>query len=196
MTTFFTLRGIVFSALFSALLVVSSYMNIHLGFTPIPISLENLVVMLAGAILGPIYGFLSVALVVVLTALGLPLNGSGGLTKIIGPTGGFLWAFPFAAMFIGLFVKRIKTRGVISFILLFLVLEVFGSLLLYVTGVPWLSHAAKMPIEKALALGCYPYLPGDAVKAVIAAIILQPVRKIFPMGRIVGAAKNQKEFSS
>jgi biotin transport system substrate-specific component len=189
MTTFFTTKGIVFSALFSALFVISSYLNIHLGFTPIPISLENLVVMLAGAILGPVYGFLSMALVVVLTALGLPLNGSGGLTKVLGPTGGFLWAFPFAAFFIGLFVKKIKTRGTVHFILLFLVLEVFGSLLVYVTGVPWLSHAAKMPMEKAMVVGCYPYLPGDAVKAVIAAIILQPVRKIFPMERIVGAAK-------
>lgn len=108
----FSVRGLVFSTLFSALLVVSSFFNIHLGFTPIPLSLQNLVVMLAGSVLGAVYGFFSVALVVVLTALGIPLlHGSGGMSLILGPTGGFIWAYPFAALLIGFFVSRVKGRG-------------------------------------------------------------------------------------
>jgi biotin transport system substrate-specific component len=183
----FQIRGIVFSALFAALLVVSSYLNIHLGFTPIPITLENLVIMLTGAILGPLYGFFSVALVVVLTALGIPLlHGSGGLALIAGKTGGFVWMYPFAALLIGFFVHRLKGKGPFVFVLLFLILELFGSLLLYVTGVPWLAHIAHFSLQKALLLGCYPYLLGDVAKAVIAAFIIIPVRKVFPASRIYG----------
>ncbi|MFD0675505.1 MULTISPECIES: biotin transporter BioY [unclassified Paenibacillus] len=182
-----SLRGMVFSALFAALLVVSSFLNIHLGFTPVPISMQNLAVMLAGAVLGPLYGFFSMALVVVLTAIGIPLlHGSGGLALILGPTGGFIWAYPFAALLIGWAAKRIKGQGPLAFVSLFIVLELFGSLLLYVSGVPWLAHVANYSLQKALAQGCYPYLPGDAVKAVVAALIVIPVRKVFPIARITG----------
>ncbi|WP_282936480.1 biotin transporter BioY [Paenibacillus sp. RC67] len=182
-----TTRGMAFSALFGALLVVSSYLNIHLGFTPIPISLENLVVMLTGAILGPLYGFISVALVVILTLLGIPLlHGSGGFALLLGPTGGFIWAYPFAALLIGLLVKRVKGRGPLTFVFTFLILELIGSLFLYLPGVPWLAHKAGVSLQKAMVMGCYPYLPGDAVKAALAAIILVPIRQVFPTSRIVG----------
>jgi biotin transport system substrate-specific component len=185
MSKVLSIRGLVFSALFGALLVASSYLNVHLGFTPIPISLQNLAVMLAGAILGPLYGFISVGVVVVLTALGIPLlHGSGGLALILGRTGGFIWAYPFAALLIGFVASRVKGRGVVAFVLLFVGMELFGSLLLYVTGVPWLAHVAKYSIQKALVAGCYPFLPGDAAKAAIATIIVLSVRQVFPMERI------------
>lgn len=188
MKTVLSIRGIVFSALFAALLIASSYVNIHLGFSPIPITIENLVVMLTGAILGPLYGFLSVSLVIVLAAVGIPtLHGSGGAALLLGHTAGFIWAYPFAALLIGLVVQRIKGRSAVSIALLWLTLELFGSLLLYVSGVPWLAHMANLTWQKAMALGCYPYLAGDAVKAVIAAIIILPVRNAFPIARITGA---------
>lgn len=181
----FSTRGLVFSALFSALLVVSSFLNIHLGFSPVPISFVNLVVMLAGALLGPLYGFISVGLVVLLTTLGVPLlHGNGGLGLILGPTGGFIWAYPFAALLIGLFASRIKGRGALSYVLMFVAMELFGSLLLYVTGVPWLAHVANYSMAKALAAGCYPYLPGDAIKALVATLIVMPIRQVYPASRL------------
>ncbi len=75
-----SLRGIVFSALMAAILVLFGYISIPIGFSPVPITLQTLAVMLAGGLLGPLYGFLSIALVVILTALGFPLlHGTGGL---------------------------------------------------------------------------------------------------------------------
>lgn len=182
-----TVRGVVFSALFAALLSVSSLFNVTLGFTPVPISLETLVVMLAGALLGPVYGFFSMFSLVALAALGLPLfHGAGGMALILGPTGGFIWMYPIAALLIGLAMSRVRGKSVGAFIGAFVILEVFGSLLLYVTGVPWLAHVAHLGLGKALALGCYPYLLGDAVKAFLGAWIILPVRQVWPVQRILG----------
>lgn len=182
-----TVRGLAFSALFTALVSVSSLFNITLGFTPVPISLENLMVMLAGALLGPLYGLFSMLLLIALLALGIPLfHGTGGMALLLGGTGGFVWMYPVAAWFIGFAMSRIKGNSVVSFIATFVVLEIGGSLILYVTGVPWLAHVAHWGLGKALALGCYPYLPVDAVKAFLAAWIVLPVRQVWPVARIVG----------
>jgi biotin transport system substrate-specific component len=193
----FNTRALVFTACFSALFVLSSFLNIRIGISPVPISLENFVVMLAGAILGPLYGFLSIALVLFLTALGLPIiHGSGGISLLIGPTGGYLWMDPFAAMLIGFAAQRIKGSRGVSLLLMFIAMEMFGSLLLYVSGVPWLAHAANFSFEKAMASGCYPFLPGDAVKAVIAASVAVTVRQVFPMHRILGRDRYSSKNNS
>jgi biotin transport system substrate-specific component len=176
-------RGITYAALFGALFVAFSFIQIPLGFTPVQISLANFAIMLAGAFLGAVYGFISIGAVILLTGLGLPLlHGAGGISLLTGPTAGFIWAYPFAALFIGFFISKIKGRGWGSFILMFLSIEVFGSLLLYVSGVPWLSHVTGMSLQKALAQGCFPFLPGDAAKAFLTAIIVQQLRVYYPKG--------------
>lgn len=185
-----TTRGIVFMSAFSALFVLSSYLNLHLGFSPVPISMENLVVMLAGAILGPVYGFGSIALVIVLSAAGLPLlDGRGGLALLTSPSGGFVWMFPFAALLIGIVSRRLRGGRLAKLLTLIIFMELFGSLMLYITGVPWLAHAANLSTAKALSLGCYPFLPGDAAKAVIAGFIAVAVRQVFPPERIAGSSR-------
>jgi len=192
-----TTRGLVAAACFGALLVMSSFLNLYLGFSPVPISMQNLVIMLAGALLGAGYGFFSIGLVVGLSALGLPLfHGNGGLALILGKTGGFIWMYPVAAFFIGYFARKIKGNGLGSLLLLFGVMEVFGSLLLYVTGVPWFAHAADVSTSKALALACYPYLPGDAVKALVAAYVVLTVRKVFPQERLTGTSSSSTSIAA
>ncbi|UJF34033.1 biotin transporter BioY [Paenibacillus hexagrammi] len=185
-----TLRGIVFSALFAALLVLFSFVTIPLGFSPVPITLQTLAVMLAGGLLGARYGFLSMMLVVVLTAIGFPmLHGTGGMSVILGPTGGFIMIWPFCALIIGLLIPRIQMKGAVGFIATFLVLEIFGSLIMYLSGVPWLMY--KVPtytFAKAMTAGCYPFLLGDAIKAVVAALIIAPVRQVFPYERLTGTS--------
>jgi biotin transport system substrate-specific component len=184
-----TVRGIVFSALFAALLVVFGFLNINLGFTPVPITLATLAIMLAGAFLGAGYGFFSVFLVIVLATLGLPfIGGTGGLAVILGPSAGFVWSWPFAALLIGYFMSKIKSQGIRSYVLSFLVIEVFGSLIMYFVGVPWLAHVLKISFSKAMVLGCYPYLPGDVIKSIVATLIVVPIRKIYPSSSLIGTA--------
>lgn len=182
-----TVRGVAFSALFAALVVVFGFISIPLGFTPVPITLQTLAVMLAGGLLGATYGFFSMFMVVVLTALGFPLlHGEGGIGVLLGPTGGYVWMWPIAAWLIGTFTQHLRSNSIASVITIFLAMEVFGSLLLYVTGVPWLGHVAELSFAEAMVAGCYPYLPGDAVKAVAATVITVSVRRLYPMQRLTG----------
>ncbi|MCM3272380.1 biotin transporter BioY [Paenibacillus elgii] len=182
-----TLRGIVFSALFAALVVLLGFISIPLGFTPVPITLQTLAVMLAGGLLGSRYGFLSMALIVVLTAIGFPLlHGTGGLGVLLGPTGGYVFMWPICALLIGWLLPRIRIRGVWGYAAAFLVIELFGSLLQYVSGVPWLAYVTGMSFSKAMVAGCYPYLIGDAIKAAAATLIIASVRQVFPPERLTG----------
>jgi len=186
-----TVRGIVFSALFAALLVALSFLQVKLPFTPVPITMENLAVMLAGAILGARYGFLSILLVVVLTALGLPLlHNTGGLSDIVGPNGGYVWMWPICAFLTGFAVQKVKRNNITAFILIFLSAFVLGDLLSYVTGVLWLAHVLHLTISQALIGGCYPFLIGDAFKAFVVALVTIPVRMVYPVSRLVGSAQS------
>ncbi|WP_145412890.1 biotin transporter BioY [Paenibacillus xylanexedens] len=180
-----SLRGIVFSALMAAILVIFGYISIPLGFSPVPITLQTLAVMLAGGLLGPLYGFLSIALVVVLTGLGFPLlHGTGGLAVLLGPTGGYVVMWPFAALLMGLLLSKVQIRGFKGFLFAFIIIELFGSLLIYVTGVPWLAYRFSMSLSDAMIQGFYPYIIGDLVKAIFATIIIAPVRIVFPPSRL------------
>ena len=182
-----SLRGIVFSALMAAILVIFGYISIPLGFSPVPITLQTLAVMLAGGLLGPLYGFLSIALVVVLTGLGFPLlHGTGGLGVLLGPTGGYVIMWPFAALLMGLFLSKVQIRGFKGFLFAFIIIELFGSLLNYVTGVPWLAYRFSMSLSDAMIQGFYPYIIGDLVKAIFATIIIAPVRIVYPPSRLTG----------
>src|SRR6476660_9360936 len=98
MQTSWNVRGLVFSALFAALFILFSLITITPGLFPVPFTLQSFALMLAGGLLGARYGFYSIFVVVALTALGLPLlHGQGGLSLILGKSGGFIWMFPVAA---------------------------------------------------------------------------------------------------
>jgi Uncharacterized conserved protein len=178
MRTSSSIRSTVFIALFAALFIVMSTIQIKVG-SYVPITLQTLAVTLAGAILGPRKSFISLVIVIALTATGLPLlSGRGGLETLTGHTGGFIFAFPFSALLIGFATqalfrsKALMRNRIVAFIALFIVFELFGSFFTYVPGVPWLMHVTGLGFGKAMTAGCYPYLPGDAIKSFVAAIIV------------------------
>ncbi|MDG0793636.1 biotin transporter BioY [Cohnella ginsengisoli] len=171
----------VFTALFAALFIAFSYVSIPLGFTSVPITLQTLAVMLAGGLLGARLGFSSIALVVLLAAAGLPLlHGRGGLATVFGPTGGFIWMFPFQALFIGMTADRLFRKGgkptTRTYVILIVSILLFGIALSYVGGVPWYAYKAHVSLHAALVGACYPFLPGDLVKGAAAAMIVAALR--------------------
>ncbi|WP_234555188.1 biotin transporter BioY [Thermus caliditerrae] len=160
----------------SLLVALAARISIPLPFTPVPLTGQTLAVLLVGAALGSRLGFLALLAYLAEGALGLPVfaGGTGGLAKILGPTGGFLLAFPLAAGLVGLLVERF---GLDRSFLGTLAAMLAGNALLYLVGLPWLA-AWLMGAGKfggtgtLLAMGLLPFIPGDVVKAVAAALLL------------------------
>jgi biotin transport system substrate-specific component len=171
---------IVFTALFAALFVVFSHIRITLGISPVPFTLQSFAIMLIGGLLGPRHGFISLALVLALTALGLPLISEGGWSVMTGRTAGFIWLFPVSAWLIGWFSRRIRGRGVLAWLSLAAVMELFGSLLLYAGGVPWFSRVTGLSLAESFALAAAPFLVTDLLKALLAAGIVLALRPTMP----------------
>lgn len=179
-------RGLTYSALFAALLVVLSFVTIPVGFSPVPITLQNFAVMLAGGLLGARYGLISMGSVVVLCALGFPLlHGAGGPGLVFGPTGGFIWSYPFAAFLLGAMIRKLPVKGVAGYLFHIVACLLFGSLFLYIGGVPWLAYVSELTIREAIVVGMLPYLPGDLLKAVAAGLIIPAIRSVFPLERML-----------
>lgn len=148
---------------------------------PVPITAQTLGVMLAGSVLGARRGFLSQLLFLVLVAVGLPVlpGGRGGLAVFAGPTVGYLLSWPVAALVIGLITERVWRRYNLGWGVLANV--VGGMVVIYAIGVPVLAAVNDLPLRTAISVGALPFLVGDVVKAVLAAVIAVQVRRSYPL---------------
>jgi biotin transport system substrate-specific component len=172
-------KDIVLVALFAALIVVLSLMPpIPVPVVPVPLTLG---VMLAGLVLGPRRGALAVTLYVALALLGIPVlpGGRAGLAVLAGPTAGFLLGMipgaavtgwlagspqPAASRSAGLQVFRCWLAAAV------------GSMgVVYLVGIPWMAMVAGMDPAKAI-WAMVVFIPGDLIKALLAAVIAQRVR--------------------
>ncbi|MEJ3405065.1 biotin transporter BioY [Rathayibacter sp. YIM 133350] len=166
----------VFAALIAALTLPGA---IPVGAFGVPITLQTLGVMLAGAILGARNGTLAVTLYVALGLAGLPVfaGGTAGLGVLVGPTGGFLVGFIPAAFVIGWLTERILPRYPLWAGLL--VTALGGIVVDYAIGVPWMAIVLGIPLFPAL-LGMLPFLPGDLVKVIVTALVAKAVHRALP----------------
>jgi biotin transport system substrate-specific component len=145
----------------------------------VPITLQSMGVMLAGAILGARRGFLAVALLLVLVAVGLPLlaGGRGGLGVFASPSVGFLIGWPVAAFVVGWLTER----GGPSYRLAWgIVANVVGGIVvLYAFGVVGMVAVLDIGVWHAVVLNGW-FLAGDLVKAVLTAVIARGVHAAYP----------------
>lgn len=141
-------------------------------WVPVPITLQTFGVMLAGLILGPKRGGLVVFLYVLIALVGLPVlpGGRAGLAVLAGPTGGFLLGMIPGAVVVGLAAGASTLRCFVAAIL-------GGVVVVYACGIPWLVAVTGMTFIKA-ALAIVVFLPGDAIKAVIASIVAHRIRRL------------------
>lgn len=167
------LRMTVYAALMAALMAAGAYIAIPVG--PVPIVLQNLFIMLAGLLLGPRWGTVSVGVYLLAGAFGLPVfsGGSGGLARFAGPTGGYLLGFLPAVYLIGLISRRKRRRAFWDVLAM-----VLGTGLIYALGVSWLIVWTHMGLQKALAAGVLPFLVGDALKIAAAVPIARALRPV------------------
>lgn len=175
-----TTQDIVKIALFAAITAaLGLFPPLHLPVIGAAITAQSMGVMLAGALLGARRGALSQALFVALVAAGLPLlaGGRGGLGVLSGPSGGFILSWPVAAFLVGLLIARVPSGA--AFWRLLPPMIIGGVLLIYAIGIPWVAMMAKIPLAKA-AWGSLAFVPGDILKAILAASLTRTLRRAFP----------------
>ncbi|MBE7701408.1 biotin transporter BioY [Oerskovia sp. Sa1BUA8] len=144
----------------------------------VPITLQTLGVMLAGALLGAWRGALAMLTFLALVAAGLPLlsGGRGGPAVFVGPSVGYLIGFVAGAAVVGLIVERFRT---LTFWRVLVASVVGGMLVMYALGIPLQALVTGFPLQ-TVATGSLMYLPGDLLKAVIAASVTVGVVRAYP----------------
>lgn len=156
----------------SAFVALCAHISFPLPFTPVPVTLQTLAVILVGMTLGPALGFSALALYLLEGAIGLPVfspQGPGGIAQLLGPTAGFLLAYPLAAATAGFVVRLgLGLAGRLRFCLAALA-GCAASLLILGMGALWFAHLLHVTLNTALRLACMPFVPVECGKIAVAA---------------------------
>jgi biotin transport system substrate-specific component len=171
------------AVLFVAVLTaVAAQVSIPVPFTPVPFTLQPMIVLVGGAALGARLGMASQVIYLLAGIAGLPVFATSavlpqGFLRLLGPTGGFLMAYPVAAFLAGWLAERGFDRRYLTSVIAMTV----GLTVIFAFGVAWLAFfAAPAPAgpTKALQLGLYPFIGVDIVKILLAATVLPTVWKV------------------
>jgi biotin transport system substrate-specific component len=163
----------------SLLTGLAAQIAIPLPFTPVPITGQTFAVLLSGAALGWRRGFLAQLAYLGEGVMCLPVfaGGAAGAQVFAGPTAGYLLAFPLAAALTGWLAERAWDRRVPTMFFVMLL----GSSVIFALGAAGLARF--VPASDALELGVVPFLPGDAIKAALAALAFPAAWRQFSRGR-------------
>jgi len=167
------IRGFVLVVGAAALTGVAAQIAVPLPFTPVPLSLQTLTVLLAGAALGPMRGGMAMLLYLVAGLVGVPWfseQQSGWAFASFG----YIIGFVVAAIVVGAFARRGTDRTVIGAVWLM----ALGNLVIYAIGVTWLASWLAVDLPTALDYGVWPFLVGDALKIALAAGLLPAAWKL------------------
>ena len=179
-------RDLVLSSLFAAIIVALGLLPpIALGIISVPITAQSLGVMMAGVVLGARRGTVAVLIVLVLVAIGLPVlaGGRGGVAVFAGPTAGFLIGWVFAALVTGYLSEmlvRPEQSALVQGVGFFLASFIGGVVVLYAFGIAYLAFVAQIGLSKAFS-GSLAFVPGDVLKAVVAALVGRAVMAGYPL---------------
>ncbi|HEX7151522.1 MAG TPA: biotin transporter BioY [Thermoanaerobaculia bacterium] len=157
----------------SALIAIAAQVAIPLPFSPVPMTLQPLAVILVGIALGSTRGAAAAALYLLEGMSGLPVfaEGKGGALWLLGPTAGYLYSYPVAAWVAG----RLSERGQAGSILRAVPSMLAALAIVYLGGWSWL--AALTSPEAAFTMGVAPFVVADIVKVVLGATIVPFAQK-------------------
>jgi biotin transport system substrate-specific component len=159
----------------TALTAAAAQVSFPLPFTPVPFTLQPMVVLLGGAALGSRLGMSSQLLYLALGVLGLPVFAASpalpqGIARLVGPTGGYLVSYPLAAFVAGALAERRFDRRYLTSLLAMAA----GLAVIFASGVAWLAWVAQptgVGLITALRAGLYPFIPVDIAKILVAAAV-------------------------
>jgi biotin transport system substrate-specific component len=154
--------------------IVAAQVSIPLPFTPVPFTLQPMIVLLGGAALGSRLGASAQVLYLAAGLAGLPVFAASpvlpqGVARLFGPTGGYLMSYPLAAFVAGYLAERRFDRRYLTSV----VAMGAGLAIVFAFGVAWIAWGAPHAgLSAALATGLYPFLPADVLKVLLAATVL------------------------
>ena len=166
----------------TALTAAAAQFSVPLPFTPVPFTLQPMIVLLGGAALGSRLGLSSQVLYLLAGIAGLPVFAASpvlpqGIGRLLGPTGGYLLSYPFAAFVAGWLAERSFDRRYVTS----LAAMACGLAIVFACGVAWLAWFAQpsaLGLSAALRTGLFPFLPADIIKIVLASAVLPGVWRL------------------
>jgi biotin transport system substrate-specific component len=161
-------RSVGLVIVFSLFIAASAQFSIHIG--AVPITGQSFAVLLTGALLGSRLGAAAVIAYLIEGAVGLPFfaGGGAGIVRFLGPTGGYLVAFPAAAFITGAFAEHGWDKNYFSAVAAMAI----GSAVILVGGWAWYSILTNTPLVPAFQIAVLPFLPGDVIKITLGAAVL------------------------
>lgn len=151
-------RELTLVGVMAGLTALSAHVRLPLPFTPVPVTLQTFMVLVAGGLFGARVGVGSQLVYLLVAAVGLPVLAG---PTLFGPTGGYLLGFVAAAALMGHFAAHPGWRGAALGALL-------ATVAIYACGVAWLCLITGQSVGHGLALGVWPFIGGDAIKALLA----------------------------
>jgi biotin transport system substrate-specific component len=161
----------------SILLAVSAHVSVPLFFTPVPFTLQPMAVLLLGLLLDPAVAFATLAAYLLEGAAGLPVFapvGLGGAFALLGPSAGFLWAYPFAVTLVS---KLYRSRQSRTFTWAALAASA-GAIVYFTGGALWFAVTLHQSLGISLKMTVWPFIAGDALKVVLAAAIVTALYRL------------------
>jgi biotin transport system substrate-specific component len=158
-------------ALMAAVTAVAA--QIAIPIFPVPFTLQVLAVILSGFLLGPRYGALAQAIYLLVGAVGAPVFAefSGGLSRVLGPTGGYLISYPIAAAVAGLAATTVARGARRRALWVGSFWGCVGLALIYAIGATWLAIVTDLPFAVAVAQGVLIFVPFDLIKVALAVLV-------------------------
>ena len=173
MSKTFSVQKMAIIALMTAVLCILAPISIPVFISPVPISLGVLAIYLTAYVLSPLDATISVIIFILLGTFGLPVFSgySGGLSKLVGPTGGYIIGFLFTVYISSLFIHMKK--GIIFDV----IGMITGLAICYILGTIWFSYQQGKGFIASLLLCVVPFLIGDAIKIIVAVILGTQINK-------------------
>jgi biotin transport system substrate-specific component len=163
------------AAIGSALMAVCAHVSFPLLFSPVPLTLQTFGLLFIAFMMGPQRAFAAMTLYLIEGAAGLPVfspAGPGGIAQLIGPTGGFLMSYPFAAYVAGSLFARRKNIGFAYFA------AIAATTLFLTSGLVWFKFVMHVSFAQAFALAVMPFLPGEIIKIIAASFAGERAQKL------------------
>ncbi len=170
----------VLSALFAALISAGAFIQIPMP-SGVPVVIQDMMALLSGMLLGPLWGSIAVVLFLLLGIIGLPVfSGKAGLHVLLsGPTGGFLAGYLLSSLLCGIavYVFLKKYKGPVYWGLLSLI-ALMGTVVLFICGIAGFMRVTEYNLAKTLSLVLIPFIPGNVIKMIVMVLLAGRFRPI------------------